>query len=497
MARDSNSGSLQSQEDTNRYIAHIERGWHWLEKGDAQAARRSAQAAIAIASSNPEAQMLLAAACMALDEPKAALAAFAAAIEADPEFIEPHLGIVELHLFALEDPRAALRYCREIEKIESLSTAEAIELDLLECEAHHQLGDSKKLAQVLDESAALDQLATIAAAIYGDSVERENQDENEHGESILPHLIAEYGDLEPEELDDDETEQLVSRMVPQIARLSKFHVEFGDMGLAKEMAASLVVLLPDSPESWEMLADTAFGDDDPAAGVQASIRALELSSSEPVPEWAPSIEDVTQWTKSFIEEFGAEYLPDAFDEKPPALWVQDFPSPEVIFDGLHPRAFIRVAAVHTEHGQAPIITAIIVYRASLCKLAGSPDRFRQTLIEALDHELDAFVEDAEFAGLSGLHDESCEASQVPQLSLVSDSDKAKSPFEIPAKKKASAKKAKPAAKLKTKTAASTQKSDKSSPKSETKKKTSAKQDDQPSNASPKKSSIGKKKKRRN
>jgi predicted Zn-dependent protease with MMP-like domain/predicted Zn-dependent protease len=135
--------------------AHLERGWDLFGQGDLAGATRSAQELLKLDPGSPEGETLLGAIASAQGDTEAAALHLEKAMELDPEFIEPLLYAIELHLFQLDDPETALRLSEQ-----ALGVAEEedeyVEALLLQADAHVALGDADAARECLADLPPVD-----------------------------------------------------------------------------------------------------------------------------------------------------------------------------------------------------------------------------------------------------------------------------------------------------------------------------------------------------
>jgi predicted Zn-dependent protease with MMP-like domain/Flp pilus assembly protein TadD len=93
--------------DADVVAVHLDRAWDHLDRGELAAAVRSADTAAECAPELPEVRTLQGAIAAAHGDTHGALAHYAAAIEADPDYPSPILQSAELYLYSLDEPDRA------------------------------------------------------------------------------------------------------------------------------------------------------------------------------------------------------------------------------------------------------------------------------------------------------------------------------------------------------------------------------------------------------
>jgi len=106
--------------DADPVMAHLDRGWELLDRGDLSGALLAADGAAGHVAGAPELLTLQGAIAAASGDTQAALECFREAADADPEYASPLLQSAELHLYSLDDSgeartlaRRALELARE------------------------------------------------------------------------------------------------------------------------------------------------------------------------------------------------------------------------------------------------------------------------------------------------------------------------------------------------------------------------------------------------
>ena len=103
--------------DADPIIAHLDRGWELLERGDLAGAQLAADSVAAHASAAPELMTLRGAIAAAAGDVEEALQWFREAADADPDYCSPLLQSAELQLYSMDDPEAAADLARRAQEL--------------------------------------------------------------------------------------------------------------------------------------------------------------------------------------------------------------------------------------------------------------------------------------------------------------------------------------------------------------------------------------------
>jgi predicted Zn-dependent protease with MMP-like domain/Flp pilus assembly protein TadD len=317
--------------------AQLETAWKHLDAGDVKAARKAAEAALALSPEAPEPHTLLGALASVEGEPKAALEAFDRAMALDPEYFEPIFLAAQLQA-AEGNLEEALTLCER-----ALDCAEEEEefLDTLLLKAELELG-------IDDPDAAAETLAELPPV-----------DLPEAGF----HIRAGGCLLELDQIDDAERHFLAA------ARL--------DPGLA------------DAHHGLGMVAE-ARGDDKAKIEHFQTVRTLDLK--EPAPPWSVTPERLEERVEAALAELPARAR--KLLENVPIV-VEDYPSATLVGDGVDPRLLGLFSGVpypeqSTLSGQAPHLECVMLFKRNLERDARTSEEVEQEIRITLLHETGHF-----------------------------------------------------------------------------------------------------------
>ena len=335
--------------DADPVIAHLDRGWELLDRGDLSGARRAAEAAAGHAPAAPELLTLQGAIAAAEGDTEAALERFRAAADADPDHPSPLLQSAELHLYSLDDPEQA----RDLAE-QALDLAEEPEeradaaLLLAECE----------LAADRDEQAA----AALAAL-----------DGLEHDDASL-HLRAGQAWLDLSRLDEAER------------------------GFRAALACD-----PDLADAHHGLGLVLEARGDTAGMRDAWLRARRLDLLAPRPPWhidADAFERIAEAALAQLPEPVRAHLANV------PILVCDYPSIEIVAEGNDPRMlgyFAGVPLGDKSHvgGDAPQPDCVFLYQRNIEAACRSGDELEREIHITLWHETAHFfgLDDAQLADM--------------------------------------------------------------------------------------------------
>ena len=178
--------------ETSRYAAHLDRGWSLLDRGDLGAARTSAEQARELRPEAPDAAVLLGAIALADRNPQESLRWYDAAVELDPEYLEPYAAAAQVCLFDLGAHEQALRYCEEALELEHREPFETLDLQLLAAEAQLALGRFEAARARL---AGVDETDNLCAALeHGlEDADTDTVADDEATESAVAFLWGAWG----------------------------------------------------------------------------------------------------------------------------------------------------------------------------------------------------------------------------------------------------------------------------------------------------------------
>lgn len=325
----------------DQFSAHLDRGWDLAQRGDPQGAELSARRALEIDNQSPEAYNLLGYAAALQGDFDDAVEHYGQAIALDDTYLEAMLNAAEIYIHPLGEFDQAIHMCDQaIDLAENAD--EVVDAMLLKFDALLGKNDVDAAARLCERFPA-------------------GPFENQNHVFLVGRAFYEIGALE--------------RAAPLI-----------------EEAARLV---PDNPEVWYYLGLVRDEHDDVRGATQAFLRSRDLDLGLPPPPWSLSPEAFVTAAQRVIEGL-AEPL-RAFiraDE----LYVSDVPGPEVVADGVDPRALLLLDGVASaEDGSTPN-ARLFIYQRNVERLAGTVEGIEPELLAALEREIVAtFIEPPEGA----------------------------------------------------------------------------------------------------
>lgn len=319
--------------------AHLDRGWALVSSRDFAGARLSAGAVLSLAPDHPEGLTLIGLAELGEGDPEAALEAFDAAMELDPEYLAPVLYGAEA---AAADPDRLPEALERLQKAyELVEPGSPEEVDTVLLHVDLLLGSG-------DEMGARAQLARLSPPRV-----REND---------------------------------------QRIQLGRLALRLEDESLAEELLAPLRKETHLSSEAVYALAQLA---ELQGAYVEALARYMQVRTLdlERLPALRlPSAQEVIELTRSAMDR-----LPEELHSlvKGAELRVRDLPAEELVADGLDPWMPLLVTGPPLPPGAlpgGPRVFHVFVYRANL-RLEGMDAQARLTLLaEHLRDSLERFGE---------------------------------------------------------------------------------------------------------
>lgn len=369
-----------------------------LEGGNHAAARTSAEHAQEARPDDPDATLLLGAVALAQGNPEESLRCYDRAIELDAEYLEPYTAAAQVCLFDLEDPHRGLRYCADALEIDSLGPFDKLEIHLVaaECElASQSEADARRRLTTLEPEAVL-----MAALRLGARPElRAELSSNPDSDDALAWAQLSL-DADGDELDEDERLDRLGRALALAYRIARMRLDLGEAELVGPILVDLVDWYPSEPDAWYLLSETHHrGGRLPEACV-AAVKTLELDHDVELPDWVPSFSVVHRRTVDLMAHAPEPALSALVDTgRPVTVMVRDAPAPELVMEGIDPRAPVlalagRPAAIALPPGAEPPppqLTGVAVYRRNLARFSSDADRFAQELRYAVFEELAAFV----------------------------------------------------------------------------------------------------------
>lgn len=381
--------------ETSRYAAHLDRGWSLLERAELEAARQSACHAQELRPDAPDAAVLLGAIALAEGTPQESLRWYEAAIELDPDYLEPYLAAAQVALFDLGDPERSLRLCDEALELEGLGSFDALDLSLLAAECQISLDRTED---------ARNRLATIAAHPLIEATARGGVSSGK-GDGERGPLTELEEDEDGEPLDEKDREGQVHRLIHLALRLSRLWLDVALPQEALPLLRALVERFPNNADAWHILSEAEHLHGDPRASCHASLRVYRLDTQLSPPKWLPPPAHIHRKVVQVLAEAADPAIRELSQRRSAlVVLVHELPSMELILEGLDSRVTaLSLVSRGADPTSAPILTGIAVYRRNILRLARSPDQFDEELRLAVLEELAAFLQlDDERRGELGL-----------------------------------------------------------------------------------------------
>ncbi len=428
--------------ETSRYAAHLDRGWSLLDRSDFVAARQSATHAQRLRPDAPDAAVLLAAVALAEGDPAAALRYYDLAIELDPDYFEPYHAAAQIALFDLGDAMRALHYCDDALELDTVSSLDALDLELLGSESLLSLGRDEEARARLE---TLREHPLFAAILHPpdpsapsseqdddageDPEDDDGSDPLESGEFEEPATSAHDEDFEPrriprrsstaaaiaalsededgEPLDPEERTAQVHRVLGFALRLGRLWLDLGLPEGALPLLRASVERFPNQADAWHILSEAEFLAGDVRSGCHAALRVYRLDAQTHAPKWLPSLPQLHRKVIHILSSCNDETLRELGQRRAaPVLLVHDVPALELILEGVDPRVPAMALATrdtgpHDHHDQSfepnqdpqpPELTGLAIYRRNIMRLSRNPEHFDQELRFAVLEELAGFFQ---------------------------------------------------------------------------------------------------------
>jgi predicted Zn-dependent protease with MMP-like domain len=314
----------------------LDEGWRALDGGDLDKARAAAQAALAKEAESPEAHTLAGAVAAAGGDPEQAMAAYEKAMALDADYVEPRLLAAELA--AVEgDGETALELCEE-----ALDVADEEEdyLDALLLKAEVELAEE-------DPDAAASTLAELPP------VDLPTAGHHQRAAECL---------LELEEIDEAERHfQAAARLAPESAD------PIYGLGLVAE----------------------ARGDEDAQRAQFRQVATLDRKA--PAPAWALSAARLEERVEAALAELPGKAQKLLADVP---ILVEDYPSDELIDEGLDPRLLGLFTGVPYPEQSAldatPRLERVLLFQRNIERVARTAEEVEEQIRVTLLHETGHF-----------------------------------------------------------------------------------------------------------
>jgi len=348
-------GDERSSLEMDALIAHLDRGWDLLHRGDLEAARVAADHILKLEPDSAEGHTLLGAIAAAEGDSDEALELFQEAMDLDPEYLDAVLYAAELAIHPLGDIEYALQLCDEAAELAS-EPEPHLDVQLLRAEAQLAAGHTKEARAIATE------LVVDEEAPPGYSLR-------------AGRILAEVGEGQ-------RAVALLERAVghPDLQGDAHYY-----LGLALEHIGR-------------------YGE-----ALEHLLQACEIDRELPEPEWAHSAEEFEQMVRELVAHLPPDLAPLLRDV--PVL-VLDAPGLELIADGFDPRGLVYFAAAlppaeqpapegrpadlgRRARGDAgasgePQLVCVFVYKRNLERFARSASELPGDVLAALRREVELF-----------------------------------------------------------------------------------------------------------
>lgn len=326
---DGTQTSAPGRGSMDQLSAHIDRGWDLVHRGDFAGAQTSAEKSLELDAESPEAYNLLGYARAALGDHENALEHYRYAIALDDTFIEAMLNAAEVLIHPLHDFEGAM--------------------DMVD--------------NALDFAEGADELADALLVKFDAYL---HQGERDAALRVLGELPA--GPFESVRLD-----FLVGRA----------HHDVGQDTAALAFLERAVDRDADNAEAFHCLGSTldALGRTQDATLVL--LRARELDAQAPRASWSLTPAAFERLAREVVDGLPAE-LRDAIEGA--LVVITDLPGPEMIADGVDPRAGVLLDATHPPPAP-PRAGRMFVYQRNVERSCDGPEALADELRHSIATEL--------------------------------------------------------------------------------------------------------------
>ncbi|NOZ84862.1 MAG: tetratricopeptide repeat protein [Deltaproteobacteria bacterium] len=319
--------------------ALLKKGWEKILEGDFESARRTAKEVLAFFPSEPEALTLLGRALKELGALDEALALFERAAKIEPDYFEAALSAVETHLDYSRDFKEAARIASGIidSRVKGKEEVEAVSLArIMRADAMLNMGKAEE---------AMEDLDSISGPM---------------------HLRSDYM-------------QLRSRVLFETGRLDEAFIELTDLIEREE----------GNPENHYALALVHLKRGEEEEAVWEFQRVLELESMAQSPNSSKlSVEEFENLADRVIES-----LPDELSKKlgNVDIVVQGRPTPELVEDGVDPRAPGFFEQHEIEGGDVKGEVRVILFKDNLESYCRSISELEREIWNTIVREAEYFL----------------------------------------------------------------------------------------------------------
>jgi len=310
--------------------AHIDRGWDLAQKGDAAGASACARRALEIDSHSPEVHNLLGYAVALLGDAEEAVEHYRQAIALDETYLEAMLNCAEVLMHPLEEWDDAISMCDD-----ALDYAESNE-EIADCLL-------LKVDALLGKGDIAEAKRTIGLTPEG------------------PFESPAYTFL-----------------------IGRAHYEVGDFKRATPLIDEAAKAEPPHPDALYYLGLLKDEAGDQKGAIEAFLMSRLRDMSRTPPAWSPTPEAFSNVVRRAIMSLDAllgRYVREA------EVYVVDVPGPELVVDGVDPRALLILDTPTNPLGETS--ARLFIYQRNLERVAPNLEVLEDELISALQREITA------------------------------------------------------------------------------------------------------------
>ncbi|MDH5670664.1 MAG: tetratricopeptide repeat protein [Myxococcales bacterium] len=313
----------------DQFSAHLDRGWDLVHRGDFEGAQRSAEKSLELDAESPEAHNLAGYVHAALGDADSALQHYQQAIALDDSFVEAMLNAAEVLIHPLHDFRAAIDLIDDaLDWTES--DEEAADALLVKFDAYMHQGEFEKARRVL---------------------------------STVPD-----SDFETARLD---------------FMVGRAHFEVGEMEAARARLERALGKESDNPDVRYYMGLVLDATGEHGAATLEFLRTRELDLASPPVPWELPQDRLEGLARRIIGSLD-ETLQAVLDGV--LVVVADVPGPEVVADGVDPRAPLLLDGVSGED-EPPHVGRLFIYRRNAERMSESADTLEDDLQQMLHGEI--------------------------------------------------------------------------------------------------------------
>jgi tetratricopeptide (TPR) repeat protein len=325
----------------DQLTAHLDRGWDLAQKGDAGGASTCARRALEVDPKSPEVHNLLGYAAALGGDTEEALEHYRNAIALDETYLEAMLNAAEVLVSPCGEWDEAIVMCDDA--LDYAETPEEIaDCVLLKVDALLGKGATEEASR---------QLARIPPGPY------ENP--------TYAYLVG------------------------------RAYWEVGQPDKASPLIEEAVTRAPTHADARYYLGLLRDERGDRTGATDAFLHARALDLRDPPPPWSPSAEAFGGIVQQVVEKLDgalSKYVQEA------EVYCFDVVGPELVVDGVDPRALVILDAGPEDAGGTPRRGRIFVYQRGVERAAGSLEAIATELEHALEHEIAAvFAEEQKSA----------------------------------------------------------------------------------------------------